>query len=211
MQQHQQQQSPNIKVENDSPQLPQGGFQQQHVNYTQTDGAGDDDAMEQWQTMLAERRAANAAQGQQADRLMRDQVAQISADLENGLMVPLDEQASRKQRRKRKAAQTTTEATAPSSTAPTIPQLDGDVDDDVKGALKDEDDEDAINSDLDDSDEENQGEIDGDDDDEGDSILCTYDKVQRVKNKWKCTLKDGVMSVNGKEWVFHKGTGEFEW
>lgn len=44
-----------------------------------------------------------------------------------------------------------------------------------------------------------------------DNILCTYDKVQRVKNKWKCTLKDGVMSVGGKEWVFHKGMGEFEW
>jgi len=38
-----------------------------------------------------------------------------------------------------------------------------------------------------------------------------YDKVQRVKNKWKCTLKDGVLLVNGKEYVFHKATGEYEW
>ena len=38
-----------------------------------------------------------------------------------------------------------------------------------------------------------------------------YDKVQRVKNKWKCTLKDGVLNANGKEWLFHKGNGEFEW
>lgn len=126
-------------------------------------------------------------------------------------MVPLEDKASRKHRRKLKAVRSVTAAPSSSQSAPTIPQLDGDVDDDAKGANKDEDDEDAINSDLDDSDEEGQGEMDNDDDDEGDSILCTYDKVQRVKNKWKCTLKDGVMSVNGKEWVFHKGTGEFEW
>ena len=85
---------------------------------------------------------------------------------------------------------------------PKIAQMDGDADDD--------EDEDAINSDLDDpEDETNQ--INDDDDDNGDTILCTYDKVQRVKNKWKCTLKDGVMKVGQKEWVFHKGTGEFEW
>ena len=77
--------------------------------------------------------------------------------------------------------------------------------------VKDEDDEDAINSDLDDSDEDGQGQMGDDDDEPGDQILCTYDKVQRVKNKWKCVLKDGVMSTGGKEWVFHKGTGEFEW
>jgi transcription initiation factor TFIIA large subunit len=60
-------------------------------------------------------------------------------------------------------------------------------------------------------------------------MLCMYDKVQRVKNKWyvhpypvpgpyftnslyrKCVLKDGVLTVNGKEYVFHKATGEYEW
>ena len=44
----QQQHQPRIKVENDSPQLPQGNFQQQSAlpNYSQTDGA--DDAYEQW-------------------------------------------------------------------------------------------------------------------------------------------------------------------
>ncbi|KAM5378045.1 hypothetical protein ACJZ2D_004656 [Fusarium nematophilum] len=26
-----------------------------------------------------------------------------------------------------------------------------------------------------------------------------------------CTLKDGVLTVNGKEYVFHKATGEYEW
>ncbi|KAF3192868.1 transcription factor IIA subunit alpha [Orbilia oligospora] len=71
-------------------------------------------------------------------------------------------------------------------------------------------DEDAINSDLDDTDEEP---VDDDDDGEGISqiMLCMYDKVQRTKNKWKCWLRNGVLTVNGKEYVFGKATGEYEW
>jgi len=71
-------------------------------------------------------------------------------------------------------------------------------------------DSEAINSDLDDSDTE------GEEDDEEaagetDIVFCTYDKVARVKNKWKCTLKDGMIHVNGKDYLFAKCTGEFEW
>ncbi|KAL2134153.1 hypothetical protein VTI74DRAFT_915 [Chaetomium olivicolor] len=86
-------------------------------------------------------------------------------------------------------------------------QFDG-PDDGIKS--EDEDDEDAINSDLDDPDEGEEND-DGDDDSMGHMMLCMYDKVQRVKNKWKCILKDGVLTVNGKEYVFHKATGEYEW
>lgn len=204
----QQQTAPNIKVENN---LPATGYPQQsqppqppqppNPSYSQTDGA--DDAMEQWQTMLAQRRAAGAEIMQQADHMMRNQVMDASADLRSGLMVPLDEQPTRHNKRKVR----TMNGGADSA----VPQLDGDVDDEDDKDVKDEDDENAINSDLDDSDDDGQGNMGDDDDDLGDSILCTYDKVQRVKNKWKCTLKDGVMSVGGKEYVFHKGTGEYEW
>ena len=207
----QQQAQPRIKVENDSPRLGQGSFPPQTAppNYSQTDGA--DDALEQWQTMLAQRRAISAEQMQRADRMMREHVMQNSAELQSGLMVPLDEQPSNK-RLKRQAAVNTSSNQRSSSSVPAIPQLDGDVDEDEeKPDIKDEDDENAINSDLDDSDDDGQGNMGDDDDEFVDSILCTYDKVQRVKNKWKCTLKDGIMSVNGKEWVFHKGMGEFEW
>jgi transcription initiation factor TFIIA large subunit len=143
---------------------------------------------------------------------MHDQVMKLTADLSSGLMVPLREHSSSKPKtRKRRTVQPSAKMTS-SATSPAIPQLDGDADDDdEKGDAKDEDDENAINSDLDDSDDEGANAMGDDDDDMGDSILCTYDKVQRVKNKWKCTLKDGVMSVGGKEWVFHKGMGEFEW
>lgn len=83
-----------------------------------------------------------------------------------------------------------------------IPQLDG--------ALEDAD-EDAINSDLDDPDELGS-DADGEGDDEGGSImLCLYDKVQRTKNKWKCVMKDGILNINGKEYVFSRATGEYEW
>ncbi|KAK8016433.1 hypothetical protein PG993_014622 [Apiospora rasikravindrae] len=77
------------------------------------------------------------------------------------------------------------------------------------GGDDEEDDDEAINSDLDDSDD--NGDEEDDDEDGGQIMLCMYDKVQRVKNKWKCVLKDGVLSVNGKDYVFHKATGEYEW
>lgn len=77
--------------------------------------------------------------------------------------------------------------------------------------------DDAINSDLDDSDVESdldsefgEGE-DGDDGGDKAIVLCMYEKVHRTKNKWKCQLKDGVISIGGKDWVFNKASGEFEW
>ncbi|WFD14087.1 transcription factor IIA subunit alpha [Malassezia arunalokei] len=63
---------------------------------------------------------------------------------------------------------------------------------------------DEIGSDLDDSD-------DDDGDGSEDMILCLYDKVQRVKNKWKCVLRDGVASIGGRDYLFSKCNGEFEW
>ncbi len=88
---------------------------------------------------------------------------------------------------------------------PKIPQLDGGDDEDeedktiVKDELFDDDeDEDAINSDLDDPDD-NVIEEEQDEGRPNQIMLCTYDKVARVKNKWKCTLKDGVLTTGGKE------------
>jgi transcription initiation factor TFIIA large subunit len=159
----QQQAQPRIKVENDSPQIPQGQFQQMprptNPAYTsQTDGA--DEGMEEWKAYMAARRAVTAEQTQQADRLMRDYIAQSSAELESGLMVPLDEQprVARGKKRQRivssNAAPPTSSIAGPSS----VPQVDGVGDADEK-AVKDEEDEDAINSDLD-SDNDPVGDLD---------------------------------------------------
>ncbi|NWS53605.1 TF2AY factor, partial [Chunga burmeisteri] len=42
-------------------------------------------------------------------------------------------------------------------------------------------------------------------------IVCQYDKIHRSKNKWKFYLKDGVMSFDGKDYVFAKAIGDAEW
>lgn len=72
-------------------------------------------------------------------------------------------------------------------------------------------DSDDINSDLDDSEEEAEGFDEDGEDGEGMIMLCLYEKVLRVKNKWKCNLKDGILNVNGKDYTFQKATGESEW
>lgn len=86
----------------------------------------------------------------------------------------------------------------------------------VDGTLDEEDDDDLlrdsddINSDLDDGLESEKSD-DEDGDQEGQIMLCLYDKVQRVKNKWKSNLKEGIANIDGKDYVFHKATGECEW
>ncbi|NXD36818.1 TF2AY factor, partial [Copsychus sechellarum] len=42
-------------------------------------------------------------------------------------------------------------------------------------------------------------------------IVCQYEKIHRTKNKWKFFLKDGVMSIEGKDHVFAKAIGDAEW
>ncbi|KAJ7285276.1 transcription factor IIA alpha/beta subunit [Mycena rebaudengoi] len=63
-------------------------------------------------------------------------------------------------------------------------------------------------NDLDDSDE---GENIDEEETTPDIVFCTYDRVTRVKNKWKCVLKDGVIHANGKDYLFQRCGGEFEW
>jgi transcription initiation factor TFIIA large subunit len=167
--------------------------QRSEITNAQTDGAGD--SIESWQAMVAARRAEYAT--------MREQVEQLSRQMDSGLMIPHSERRQRKGKRSTKPAA--------SHRTLVMSQLDGV--DDIKEEDEDKEiDEDAINSDLDDS-EDDLGPDNEDDEDaaKGDVVLSTYDKVQRVKNKWKCTLKDGVLSTGGKDYLFHKSQGEFEW
>ncbi|KAI1852084.1 hypothetical protein JX266_002937 [Neoarthrinium moseri] len=128
------------------------------------------------------------------DRMLHAQLEARAKAMEGGgLMVPLQ--------RAKKANPVSYHRTEDASGSG---RFDG-PDDDVKSEV----DEDAINSDLDDSDD--NVDDDDEDDDGGQIMLCMYDKVQRVKNKWKCVLKDGVLSVNGRDYVFHKASGEYEW
>ncbi|KAF7321688.1 Transcription factor IIA, alpha/beta subunit [Mycena kentingensis (nom. inval.)] len=96
-------------------------------------------------------------------------------------------------------------AFAPRAAHPSLPQPAATASSAVDG-------DEAINSDLDDSDDEDE------DLEEGaganaDILFCTYDKVTRVKSKWKCILKDGMLHANGKDYLFQRCTCEFnfEW
>ncbi|RKP29272.1 hypothetical protein METBISCDRAFT_19045 [Metschnikowia bicuspidata] len=70
-------------------------------------------------------------------------------------------------------------------------------------------DSDDINLDLDD--DLDSEKTDEEAEQEGQIMLCLYDKVQRVKNKWKCTLKEGIANIYGRDYVFQRATGESEW
>lgn len=158
---------------------------------SQTDGAGD--AMADWNALKAARAAAlqDEASRLAADDFIRARIDAMAMRQDSGLMVPLD---SMPKGRKRKAAVRVLQAedAEASSSVPGPARFDGDDE------PKEEDPEDAINSDLDDPEDElNDG--DNSDDEMVDYMLCTYDKVQRVKNKWKCTLKDGILTTNKKE------------
>lgn len=184
--------------------------QRSNVGNAQTDGADD------WNAMVAQRRAdalENPSSTYDADLTMRQRLEQTTHSMEGGgVMMPLFERPKQPLPKKRKALQPNSlspshhsRALAQASHPPKIPQYDGldDDDDDDKSGIKEdpelEDDEDAINSDLDDPDDDNIEEEEGEDGKEGQIMLCTYDKVQRVKNKWKCTLKDGVLTTGGRE------------
>ena len=186
----------------------QSAQQRAAVNNTQTDGAGD------WEAMVAQRRA-DALDGElkriEADLTIRQQVEQMSHEMEGGgLMLPLSARSKQPVPKKRKVTSSSTTKLSEDNLLAAqlatphkvsrVPQLDGpdDTDEDDKAGIKDEDDEDAINSDLDDSDD-NAPDDTAEDGTVGNIMLCTYDKVQRVKNKWKCTLKDGVLNTGDKE------------
>ncbi|KKF96788.1 Transcription initiation factor IIA large subunit [Ceratocystis platani] len=164
---------------------------------SQTDGAVDPDDSDVEGVLM--RRQANGTLEEmgrvEIDRLLHKHIAARAQTMEGGgLMVPL--KSATRRNRKTSSSNESAERSAASG------QVDG-IDDD-------DDDEDAINSDLDDP-EDPEENSDDEDDPLGPMMLCMYDKVQRVKNKWKCVLKDGVLTVNGKDYVFHKATGEYEW
>jgi len=71
-----------------------------------------------------------------------------------------------------------------------------------KGDEGDEEDED---------DERRKGEIEECEPRTANIVLSQFEKVSRSKSKWKCALKEGIMYLNGKEYFFGKGIGEFQW
>jgi transcription initiation factor TFIIA large subunit len=163
-------------------------------NPSQTDGAGD--ALDQWNALVAARRSVSDEDRAEADQMMRAQLDALASRQDSGLMMPLDQMQKGRRRKAAVRVLQDQDAAAASSSATSSgagpARFDGD------DSKDEEHDSDAINSDLDDpEDDDNNG--DDSDDETMDYMLCTYDKVQRVKNKWKCTLKDGILTTNKRE------------
>lgn len=43
------------------------------------------------------------------------------------------------------------------------------------------------------------------------NFLLSTSQIHRSKNKWKFHLKDGIMNLNGRDFVFSKAIGDAEW
>ncbi|KAJ8966114.1 hypothetical protein NQ317_011019 [Molorchus minor] len=112
---------------------------------------------------------------------------------------------------------------------PILNQTDGPMDtsDEDEDGTDDDNDDDDLDDDKDEDDQELEdeggeeeplnSEDDVTDDDPSDLfdtdniIVCQYDKIIRNRNKWKFYLKDGIMNLNGQDYVFQKANGDAEW
>lgn len=123
-------------------------------------------------------------------------------------------------------AQKTTPSTENSNNRNRIVQLDG-----PNSSEEDDEDEDDFNDEDEDQDDQNDDEIEqtgeeeeplNSEDDVSDEdpveifdtenvVVCQYDKVTRSRNKWKFNFKDGIMNLQGKDYVFQKANGDAEW
>ena len=145
-----------------------GGDASHGLSNGQTDGAGDAD--DGFEGVLLRRSATGSVDelGRvEIDRMLHDQIAARAKSMEGGgLMLPLSE-----------ASKHTSRGHSSGRKGPA--GYDG-GDDDEEDEVEDED---AINSDLDDPDDDHDDD-EVDDEGLGHIMLCMYDKVQRVKNKW---------------------------
>jgi len=99
-----------------------------------------------------------------------------------------------------------------------IPQVDGDIEPiDINfiggGEVDQAPQTGSITAEGRDLEDENLGSEDDDDDGEPDTddvVLCQFEKVDRVKTKYKCKFKYGIVEINGKEHAFSECKADFE-
>jgi transcription initiation factor TFIIA large subunit len=148
------------------------GQNSQYQGPPQTDGPGDDE-----ESFGVIQQGGEVMGRVEIDSLIRAQIERNGRHMEGGgLMLPLHKATASKGQRhleRQRLRQVQNRDLGER-------QMDGGDDDDVKA---EELDEDAINSDLDDPDE-GLNEEEDEDEGMGHIMLCMYDKVQRVKNKW---------------------------
>lgn len=101
------------------------------------------------------------------------------------------------------------------------PQDSSSEDDDADDDGDDDDDDDRDDEENDDDQGQEEEPLCSDDDisdgdpaelfDTDNVVVCQFDKINRAKNKWKFYLKDGIMNLNGKDFVFQKCNGDADW
>lgn len=67
---------------------------------------------------------------------------------------------------------------------------------------------DELGSDLDDEDEEVEAMVD---ENINDLILCQYEKISRVRTRWRGVLRAGIVHVNGSDYCFSRANTDFDW
>lgn len=67
---------------------------------------------------------------------------------------------------------------------------------------------DELGSDLDDP-TDSVNEMDGDA--IRDLILCQYEKVHRVRARWRCILRAGIVHLGRRDYCFSKANTDFDW
>ena len=99
----------------------------------------------------------------------------------------------------------------------TQPDGPGDSSDEDNDDVEDDDMEVDENHDDDNNDENQNEEIPNSDDvtkdlfEADNVIVCQYDKITKRRRSWKLRLKDGIMNINGRDYVFGKASGDVEW
>jgi transcription initiation factor TFIIA large subunit len=146
------------------------GYHQGGVGSAQHDGAGE------WAELVAQARAGEADR-EQVDGVLRARLDAMTADLDGGVFSSVSR--APKKDKASKAGRLPPVQKPPAG----VPQADG------ADSIEDED---AINSDLDDTDDDLDNEQVDDDGAMSEMILCTWDKVNRVKNKVRLFESGGL-------------------
>jgi len=80
-------------------------------------------------------------------------------------------------------------------------------------ASKDIEHEAGVNKDKNGEDFEDDPPLSDSDEDDADDppnfLTAQYEKVSRIKNRWRCQLKYGIFHANGKDYLFKNATGDF--
>lgn len=67
---------------------------------------------------------------------------------------------------------------------------------------------DELGSDLDDEEDEGEVQIA---ENVANLTLCQYEKITRVRNRWRGVLRAGIVHINGRDYCFSRANMDFDW